>query len=296
MARRSLCLDRARLRFEQIARAAPLTLAAAAIAAGVGPATTAKASPSCTILYSVDARFEVTDTALGKGDVVIPVRGSLVLEYPMNRDGNVVDGKVKVLHYAMYEEFTINSVVTVTTWLHHFAPACNGSSSPSWRRPSDRGFPKSCAYDGNGRAMAVGELERTRGSIRWAKCNAAPTYWARDRHAYKPTDKSRGRGCLNEMHAVGNVHCSGRVACKLGGLKAGDNPQSIEWNQPLVHGPPGSEERISVSADLRTITTPLNPRLGPQSYNIPNDAPSRTWFSFVATRNDRSLYTTCPAP
>lgn len=260
------------------------------------PATTARASPSCTILYAVRARFEVTDTSLSRGDIVVPVSGSLVIEYPMDRDGKVVDGKVKVLHYAMYEEFRIDSVVTVTTALHHFAPACNGSESPSWRRRSDAGFPKRCNYAGNRRAVAVGELDRARGRIEWAKCNAAPTYWARDRAAYRPNDKSRGRGCLNEMHAVGNVRCDGRLACRLGGLKSGDNPQSIEWNQPLIHGPPGSREHISVSADLRTIESPLDPSVGPQSYNVPNDAPSRTWFSFVATRNDQSAYTTCPAP
>jgi hypothetical protein len=295
MARRPFSLYCARP-FERTVRAALPSLAIAATALGVWPAGTALASPTCTILYSVDARFEITDTALGRGDIFLPVEGSLVIEYAADRNGDVIDGKVKVLHYAMYEEFTINSVVTVKTYLHHFAPTCNGASSPSWRRPSDEGFPKSCAYDGNRRAVAVGELERAQGRIQWAKCNAAPTYWSRDRNAYKPSDKSRGRGCLNEMHAVGNVHCSGRVACKLGGLNAGDNPQSIEWNQPLVHGPPDSQDGVSVSDDLRTITTPVNRLVGPQSYNIPNDAPSRTWFSFVATRNDRSPYTTCSAP
>jgi hypothetical protein len=50
----------------------------------------------------------------------------------------------------------------------------------------------------------------------------------------------------------------------------------------------------AISPDLSTIKTPVHRSDGRQSYNLPNDAPSRTWFSRVATRNDSSPFTTCP--
>jgi hypothetical protein len=253
------------------------------------------ASDHCTILYRVDATLEVTDTYLGKGDTVVRgIRGSLVIEYPQDRDARVTDGKVKVLHFATFQRFQIDALVDVTTVLHHFAPSCNGVATPSWRLPTDPGFPSECAYAGNTNAVAVGHLSREHQRIEWANCKAAPSYWSKDRAAYTTGDKSRGRGCLNDLHVVGNIRCDGRLGCKWGGLARGDNPQFDVWTQPLIHGPPGSDESLQVSSDLSTIRTPKSRKDGRQSYNLPNNAPSRTWFSWTATRDDTSPFTTCP--
>ncbi|KPK16395.1 MAG: hypothetical protein AMJ62_05770 [Myxococcales bacterium SG8_38] len=252
------------------------------------------AADTCTISYRIDATLQISDTYLGKGnETVRSIPGSLVLRYEQ-KDGRVVDGKVKILHFAMYESFTIDAMIDVTTTVHHFSPSCNGIESPAWRRPGDAGFPAECRYMGNTRAVAVGTLDRKAGTIEWAKCKAAPSYWSKDRRAYTPSQKSRGRGCLDPMHAVGNVHCDGKIACKWGGLKPGDNPERSVWAQPLIHGPPESDETVAVSANLSTITTPRYRKDGYQSYNLPNDSPSRTWFSWTATRDDSSPFTTCP--
>jgi hypothetical protein len=130
--------------------------------------------------------------------------------------------------------------------------------------------------------------------IEWGKCKAAPSYWGKDRRAYTISSKSKGKGCLKKMHVVGNIHCEGRLACGWGGLNRGDNPQFAVWTQPLIHGPPGSDHSVTISPDLSTIKTPVHRSDGHQSYNLPNDSPSRTWFSWVATRDDSSSFTTCP--
>jgi hypothetical protein len=140
------------------------------------------AADSCTIAYRVDATLEVSDTQFKKGDVSVDgVRGSLVIEYPQGAQGQVVDGKVKVLHYAMYESFKIDTVVNITTTIHHFTPACNGSDEPTWRRASDKGFPAACRYTGNERPVAIGVLRKDDNAIEWGRCKAAPSYWAADR-------------------------------------------------------------------------------------------------------------------
>lgn len=112
----------------------------------------ASASESCTIAYRVNATLEVTDTQLGKGDQTIGnLPGSLVVEY-RQKQGAVVDGKAKILHYSMYERFKLESLVDVTTTIHHYAPRCRGVDEPTWRLPSDPGFPKQCRYAGSNRA------------------------------------------------------------------------------------------------------------------------------------------------
>lgn len=254
----------------------------------------ASAADTCTIVYRIDATLQISDTYLGKGDKIIrDIDGWLVLRYEQH-EGRIADGKVKMLHFSMYESFEIDTMVDVTTTIHHFAPDCNGITAPSWRKPSDPGFPEECGYAGNHRAVAVGHLRRQGGTIEWAKCKAAPSYWSKDRRAYTLDQKSKGRGCLEELHAVGNVRCDGKLACKWGGLKPGDNPELSVWTQPLIHGPPGSDETVSVSSDLRTITTPRYRKDGHQSYNLPNNSPSRAWFAWTATRDDSSAFTTCP--
>ena len=123
------------------------------------------ASDKCTIMYRVSATFEVSDTDLGKGDTTVEdVKGSLVVEYPQDEEGRVTDGKGKILHYAMYESFRIDSMVTVTTTIHHFAPTCNGVDEPTWRLVSDEGFPSTCGYTGNKHSVATGTLRREDGT------------------------------------------------------------------------------------------------------------------------------------
>ena len=259
-------------------------------------APTAFASDRCTILYELDVAFHVSDTDFGKGDAVVPVPGSLLLEVPLGSAGEVQDGKVKVLHFAMVERFTLDSLVTVTTTVHHFTPTCNGERNPSWRSPKDPGFPERCRYGGTRRAVAVGSLDRDGGTIHWDKCKAAATYWSKDRRAYTTEQKSRGKGCLDPMRGVGNVHCEGRLGCRLGWLSRGDNPIDLEWTQPLLPGPPGTPGRLLISSDLKTIRSPEPASGGFASYNLPNDSPSRLWFSFEGTRSSASKLTTCPSP
>jgi len=255
----------------------------------------ASASDECTIAYRVKAVLQITDTYRRKGDTTVTdIPGSLVMQYERGRDGRVVDGKAKVLHFAMFQRFEIKSLIDVTTVVHHFAPSCNGRADPSWRRETDPGFPKACRYAGGDEVVAVGKLSRSENVIEWVRCNAANSYWARDAKAYTTSASSKGRGCLEKLRVVGNVHCGGRLACRFGGLTPGDNPQYAVWTQPLIHGPPGAESRVEVSDDLSTIRTPLGQSDGFQSYNLPNDAPSRSWFSFVARRDDQSSFTTCP--
>jgi hypothetical protein len=245
-------------------------------------------------MYRLISTFEISDTDLGKGDQTVKgLKGSLVVEYPRDKKGLVVDGKVRILHYATYENFEIDSLITVTTTVHHFTPTCNGIAAPTWRRVTDKGFPTTCEYTGNTDPVAIGTLRREAGTIEWGKCKPTSNYGSKDRRAYTPSNKSKGRGCLEKLHGVGNVHCDGRLACKFGGLESGDNPQFDVWTQPLIHGPPGSAQSVTVSADLSTITTPANRKDGHQSYNLPNDSPSRTWFAWTATRNDSSRFTTC---
>lgn len=256
-------------------------------------ANPARASDSCTIMYRLSAAMEVTDTDLGKGDLVAKdLEGSLLLEFSAE-DGRVVDGNVHVLHFWTHEIVRLTSLVKISSDVHLFAPTCNGVAAPSWRRIEDPGFPAACGYGGNRRPVATGTLRRAESTIEWRKCKAAPSYWSNDRDAYTPDEKSKGRGCLSDLKGVGNTRCSGRIACKWGGLNSGDNPMFDVWTQPLVHGPPGAKGTLGVSSDLSSLATPTGPTGGHQSFNLPNDAPSRTWLSWKATRDDSSRFTTC---
>jgi len=254
---------------------------------------------TCTILYDVDATFAVTNTELGEGNTTARgLHGSLVIEYTRDSKGSVVDGTVGILHYSTYVEFVDASIVTVTTKVHYFTPTCNGVASPTWRLPTDPGFPSACEYSGNQKPVASGTYDAGEGTIRWDPCNAPGSYWSKSRKDYSLSSKSAGKGCLDGLRAVGNVNCDGKTACKLGGLRPGDNPQANTWNQPLIHGPSGSKNNtVSISSDLSTITTPLTEASGGAlSYEIPNDAPSRTWLSWTATKNSTSNFTSCGHP
>lgn len=111
----------------------PVRFYATAIAILAG-ATPAAASDRRTISYQIDASLQVSDTYLSKGDTIAKgLKGALVLEYSLGRDGRAADGKVDVLHFAMFERFTIDAIVDVTTVMHHCAPTCNGARAPSWR-------------------------------------------------------------------------------------------------------------------------------------------------------------------
>lgn len=252
----------------------------------------ARAAETCTIMYTLDVEFVVSDTDFGKGDIRIPVPGILLLEFQADEQ-SPTDGKVGILHFAVYERFTVETVVDVRTAVHHFAPTCNGAKNPKWRKPGDPGFPKMCEYRGNTRQVATGLLNREDNAIEWSKCKAASTYWSRDRRDYDPKSKSRGNGCLNGMRAVGNVHCDGRFACRMGSLSPGDNPIDLTWNQPLLPGPPGTVGRLRVSRDLTRLETPKPTKGGHGSYNFVSDAPSRIWISFKGERDHESPHTTC---
>ncbi|MGB5311268.1 MAG: hypothetical protein WBN38_04305, partial [Polyangiales bacterium] len=150
----------------------------------------AHASDRCMISYRVDASLQLTDTYLGKGDALVKgLAGSMVIEYPLDKDGAVTDGKVRVLHFSVFEKFTIETIADITTTLHHFAPTCNGTAAPTWRSPKDKGFPIECAYTGDRQPVAVGKLSRESNAITCANCKADDSYWAKDRSAYVPGDE-----------------------------------------------------------------------------------------------------------
>lgn len=252
---------------------------------------------TCMVLYDLNSTFQVTDTPLGLGDnVTSNLNGQLVLEFTDDGNGNIVDGPVGVLHYWVLSDFQVGGVVTVTTRVHGFSPTCNGESNPTWRLDTDPGFPAVCAYTGNTTPVATGVLDQAGGTIGWDTCNPASQYWGTTltgANSYNAAAISSGPGCLSGFVSSGNIFCSGS-ACSLGGLQSGDNPQFFNWVQPLINGPGGSgDNSLGISGDLQTVTTPTGAPGGFQSFNVPNEAQSRTWVSWTGTRNDGSVTTTC---
>ena len=253
---------------------------------------------TCTVLYDLDATFQITDTPFGAADETYPeLDGTLVLRFTADQEGAIAEGPVEMLHFWMYQDFQITGLVTLTTKVHAFSPGCNGEREPSWRTATDRGFPSACRYMGDMGAVARGSLDRSKQRIDWAPCDAADTYWSEERHgerSYQQSDVSSGAGCLSTLRWVGNIHCSG--LCGLGSPDRGDNPVFDVWTQPLING---AESKgigaVHVSGDGRAsrITTPTSASGGYQSYNVPNDDRSRTWLSWVGARRDPSRFTTC---
>lgn len=253
---------------------------------------------TCTVAYDLSAVLEITDTLFGLGDATqTGLVGSLVLEYSDDGADNIQDGPVGLLHYWVLQDFAVASSITVTTKVHSFAPSCNAETNPTWRLETDPGFPVSCNPTGNTVAVASGTLDLTAGSITWDACNAATDYWAPGTEDYSPSDESSGPGCLADLKSIGNVNCDGVESfCDLGNLAAGDNPQATTWTQPLINGTEASgSSAIAVSGGARAsgLSTPTGAGGGFQSFNIPNDTPSRTWLSWTATRDDSSPFTTC---
>ena len=253
---------------------------------------------TCTVLYDLTATFQITDTPFGAGNETYRnLDGMLVLRFTADDEGAIQDGPVGILHFWMYQTFQITGIITLTTRVHAFSPSCNGEAEPSWRLPTDPRFPSVCSYAGNTRAIATGFYDRRNDEIAWSPCDAADTYWSEDRKgdgSYRQSDVSSGKGCLSTLRWVGNIHCSG--LCGLGSPKRGDNPTFDVWTQPLINGPESSGvNSVAVSGDGRAsnITTPTSASSGHQSYNVPNDDPSRTWMSWVGTRRDATPFTTC---
>jgi len=223
--------------------------------------------------------------------------GMLVLRFAANDQGAIVDGKVEMLHFWMHQTFEITGIVTLTTNVHAFSPSCNGETKPSWRARTDPGFPPECGYAGNTRPIATGSFDGRKHEITWNPCDAPDAYWS-DRRAgdasYQQSHVSSGKGCIDTLRWVGNMHCSG--LCGLGSPDRGDNPVFDVWTQPLINGPESTgANTVAVSGDGRAtrITTPTSAATGYQSDNVPNDDRSRTWMSWVATRRDSSPFTTC---
>lgn len=252
---------------------------------------------TCMVLYDLAATFQVTDTPFGLGDTVkTNLPGLLVLEFSADGNGNIVDGPVGILHYWVFSDFVVSGFVTVVTRVHGFAPECNGESAPTWRASTDPGFPDTCEYAGNTTAVGSGVLDQGSGVINWNECNLPSEYWGTDATgdtSYREASISSGPGCLSGFVSAGNIECGGS-ACSAGGLQAGNNPQFFNWVQPLVNGPAGSgTNSLGISSDFRTVTTPDGAPGGFQSFNVPNEAQSRTWVRWVGTRNDASVTTTC---
>jgi hypothetical protein len=253
---------------------------------------------TCTVLYDLDATFQITDTPFGAADeTYAKLDGMLVLRFTADQQGVITDGPVEILHFWMYQDFQITGLVTLTTNVHAFSPSCNGEREPSWRVATDPRFPSVCRYTGNTRAVARGSLDLSKRQIEWASCDAADTYWSEERHgqgSYQQSDVSSGEGCLSKLRWVGNIHCRG--LCGLGSPDRGDNPVFDVWTQPLITGPKSKGiNAVTVSGDGRVsgITTPAWATGGYQSYNVPNDDRSRTWMGWVGARRDSSRFTTC---
>lgn len=260
----------------------------------------AAAAPArtCTVLYDLSATFQITDTPFGAGDETYRnLDGALVLRFEANEGGAIVDGPVEILHFWLHQVFQITGLVTLTTNVHAFSPSCNGETKPSWRVHTDPGFPAECGYTGNTRPVATGSFNRRKNEIAWAPCDAPDTYWSDERKgeaSYQQSHVSSGKGCIDTLRWVGNMHCSG--LCGLGSPDRGDNPVFDVWTQPLINGPESTGiNAVAVSPDRQasTITTPTSASSGYQSYNVPNDDRSRTWMSWVATRLGSSRFTTC---
>ncbi len=252
---------------------------------------------TCTVLYDLNATFQITNTPLGLGDSVFTnLDGSMVVEYTDDGSGNIVDGPVNVLHYWVYNDFIVGGFVTVATKVHGFAPSCNGETAPTWRVDTDPGFPTECGYTGNTSPVASGTLDIGNGEIAWDSCAPSDRYWsasASSGDSYRTVFVSSGPGCLNDFQSVGNVSCAGG-SCSLGGLNQGNNPQAVSWVQPLINGPPATgTNSLNVAGDLSTLTTPTGAAGGFQSFNVPNEQQSRTWVSWTATRDSSSPATTC---
>jgi cysteine-rich repeat protein len=256
---------------------------------------TSPPASTCTVEYDLNATFEIGNTPIAAGDQINPnQQGLLVLEYRDDGNGNIIDGEVNVLHYWILNDFVVGGIVTVGTKVHGFAPSCNGEVTPEWRTVSS-GFPARCEYTGNRVAVASGLLDRANGVINWDECNATSDYWAGSTAAFTPSDVSEGAGCLKGFRSVGNVTCAGNY-CTFGGLAVGDNPQFDTWVQPMINGYGGvGTNGLTVSADpqLTDLSTPTGAAGGFQSWNVPNDAQSRTWVSWTASRNSASPNTTC---
>lgn len=263
----------------------------------ISPASDAQAR-TCTVLYDLDVTFQITDMPFGAGDGTHrDLDGQLVLQFRADHEGAITVGPVEMLHFWMHQRFQMTGIVTLTTDVHAFSPSCNGQRDPSWRLPSDAGFPASCRYTGNTRAIASGTHDPGKNEIRWSRCDAADTYWSEDRHgdaSYRQSHVSSGKGCLSALRWVGNMHCSG--LCGLGSPDRGDNPVFDNWTQPLINGPEATGiNAMMVSDDGRasTIRTPTSAKSGYQSYNVPNDDRSRTWMSWIGKRRDPDPHKTC---
>ncbi|MEM7135706.1 MAG: hypothetical protein AAF500_03955 [Myxococcota bacterium] len=255
--------------------------------------------PTCTVLYDLNATFQITNTPFSAGDQTnTGLDGLLVLEYTEDGSGNIIDGPVNVLHYWTYNDFVVGGLVTVTTKVHGFSPSCNGETNPSWRIDTDPGFPLVCNYQGNTTPVASGTFDVDADAIEWDACNAAADYWSSEasgNSSYEADDLSSGSGCLNGLVSTGNVACSGGL-CGLGGLIDGNNPQFATWTQPFINGTgPSATNGLDVSSDAQatTVSTRTGASGGFQSHNVPNDTSSRTWVSWTGTRNGGSQYTTC---
>ncbi len=253
---------------------------------------------TCTVLYDLDATFQITDTPFGAGDDTYrKLAGMLVLRFTADEDHAIVDGPVEMLHFWMHEVFQMTGIITLTTDVHAFSPSCNGEAEPSWRLTTDPGFPSACRYTGNTTAIATGSYARSKNEIDWSRCDAADTYWSAHRageRSYLQSHASSGPGCLSSLRWVGNMHCSG--LCGLGSPDHGDNPVFDVWTQPLITGPEATGVNAMVVSDderASRITTPASAEGGYQSYNVPNDDRSRTWMSWVGKRRDASAHTTC---
>lgn len=253
---------------------------------------------TCTVAYDLAGVFQVSDTLFGLGDATESGQvGSLVIEYSDDGANNIQSGPVGMLHYWLLQDFVVASSITVTTKVHAFAPTCNGEANPAWRLETDPGFPASCDPTGNTVAVATGTLDLAAGAITWDACNAATDYWAPGTEDYSPSDASSGPGCITDLKSIGNVNCDGVAGfCDLGNLGVGDNPQAATWSQPLINGTEASGSgtiAVSGGAQASGLSTPTGAAGGFQSFNVPNETPSRTWFSWTATRDDGSPFTTC---
>ena len=254
---------------------------------------------SCTVLYDLDASFQITDTPSGAGDALVTdLDGLLLLRFAADGDGEIIDGPVDVLHYWVYQDFVVDGTVTVTTKVHSFTVSCNGETNPTWRAPEDDGFPAVCDYSGNLNPVATGTLDTGNDEIAWDDCDASDNYWTtvvEGVDSYQTEDTSSGTGCLSSLLSIGNIRCQGAL-CGDAGLNEGNNPVFDGWNQPLINGPGVTGANVvTVSNDpaISSLNSPTGAPDGFLSYNVPNNDASRTWNSWVGTRRDASLFTTC---
>ncbi len=181
---------------------------------------------TCVLRYRLSGQIRVRDTTLSKGNYDLPadgnrngfkpkIKGQLILRLETSNGKVVESGKAELLYFDLHQYVRTGGgalVPDVTTDVWSYAP-------------DPRGYTK------NDQAIAVGTVFNGGKALSFPDCTL-PSGWNKSKGAYTPSVHASGKGCIEAWRNVGNVHCADG-ACKMGGMRNGDNAQNDTWNQPL---------------------------------------------------------------